>query len=176
MEAVGTPLPSVPLQSLGAARYKLQFTASARLRDKLLRLQALLRTQVPDGDLAAVIELVVTEKLERVEARRFGMTSRPRPSHAQADTAPTTRHSPAAVRRVVHARDGGQCGFVDAAGRRCSERDRLEYHHRHPFGMGGNHSPENLRLMCRAHNAYQAVHDYGREAMAERRPARPPCR
>ncbi len=52
---------------LAPARYKVQFTASAELHDKLQRLTALLRTQVPDGDLAAVIERAVTEKLERLE-------------------------------------------------------------------------------------------------------------
>jgi 5-methylcytosine-specific restriction endonuclease McrA len=161
--------PSATLQPLGAARYRVQFTASAGLRDKLLRLRALLHTQVPEGDLAAVIELAVTEKLERVEARRSGVTRRPQPSRAQANPAPKSRHIPAAVRRAVRARDGSQCRYLDAAGRRCSERDRLEYHHRHPFGMGGRHSPENLRLMCRAHNDYLAVHDYGSEAMARHR-------
>ena len=53
------------------ARYKVQFTASAELKDKLERLRALMRSKVPDGDLAAIIEEAVTEKLERLEARRF---------------------------------------------------------------------------------------------------------
>ena len=39
------------------------------VRDKLERLQALMRSSVPDGDLAAIIEDAVTEKLERLEAR-----------------------------------------------------------------------------------------------------------
>jgi hypothetical protein len=55
---------------------------------------------------------------------------------------------------------------VDESGRRCSERDRLEYHHRHPFGVGGDHSPNNISLMCRAHNTDAAEHDYGRQTMA----------
>jgi hypothetical protein len=52
------------------ARYKL--TASAELLEKLQRLQALMCTSIPDADLAAVIEAALTEKLERLEARRFG--------------------------------------------------------------------------------------------------------
>jgi hypothetical protein len=63
------------IQPLGGARYKVQFTASAALHDKLKRLQALMRSQVPDGDLAAIIDRAVTEKLERLEARRFAKTS-----------------------------------------------------------------------------------------------------
>jgi len=113
-----------------------QFTASAALRDKLERLRALMRSSVPDGDLAAVIEEAVTEKIERLEARRFARVKAPRQSLADARTAPVSRHVPAAVRRAVHARDGGQCCYRDAAGRRCPERAGLELHHRVPFGFG----------------------------------------
>src|SRR5262245_2036057 len=52
------------VETLSPARYKVQFTASAELRDKLERLAALLRSEVPDGDLAAIIERTVTDKLE----------------------------------------------------------------------------------------------------------------
>jgi hypothetical protein len=64
------------IEPLAPARYKVQFTASAELRDKLERLQKL--SQVPSGDLAAVIEQAVTEKLERLERRRFAVTKTPR--------------------------------------------------------------------------------------------------
>ena len=30
---------------------------------------------------------------------------------------------------------------------------------------GGDHSPENIHLMCRTHNAYLAELDYGKEVM-----------
>jgi hypothetical protein len=146
-----------------------QFTASAGLHEKLERLRALMRPQVPDGDLGAIIEAAVTETLERLEAHRFAATRRPRKSLAQTDTLPASRHVPTAVRRAVRERDGNRCRYVDASGRRCEERHHLEYHHFHPFGLGGGHRPENIRLMCRAHNAYLAERDYGRESMARSR-------
>ena len=154
------------VQPLGNARYKVQFTASAEFHAKLARLRALMRSQVPDGDLAAIIERAVTEKLERLESRRFAKTSRPRTSLGTSDISGSSRHIPAAVRRAVYERDGGRCRYVDDTGRRCPERDRLEYHHRHPFGMGGDHGLSNIRLMCRAHNVHLAEYDYGRETMA----------
>jgi hypothetical protein len=160
------PSPPAVVQPLAPARYKVQFTASARLHDKLERLRALLRSEVPDGDLGAVIERAVTETLERLEARRFARTSRPRKGLAATDTSPSSRRIPAAVRRAVRERDDGRCVYVGEAGRRCSERGRLEYHHRRPFGMGGAHGPENIGLVSRVHNLYLAEHDYGREAMA----------
>jgi 5-methylcytosine-specific restriction endonuclease McrA len=132
-----------------------------------------MRSEVPDGNLAAIIEQAVTEKLERLEARRFARTKTPRKGLSETYTAPSSRHIPAAVRRAVLERDGNRCRYVDAKGRRCSEQHRLEYHHRHPFGFGGDHSPTNIRLICRAHNAYLAEHDYGREAMARYRLSAP---
>jgi hypothetical protein len=61
------------VEPLAPARYKVQFTASAELHDKLERLRALMRSSVPDGDLAAIVEQAVTEKLQRLESRRFAL-------------------------------------------------------------------------------------------------------
>ncbi len=125
---------------------------------------------VPDGDLATLVEQAVTEKLERLEARRFGKTNAPRKALAPDAPVPAaTRNVPAAVRRAVYARDEGRCGFVDESGRRCRARDHLQFHHRHPFGYGGDHSPENMGLRCRTHNLHLAEHDFGREAMSVHR-------
>lgn len=165
--------PPAVVELLAPTRYKVQFTASAALHDKLERLQALMRAQVPSGDLAAIVEQAVTEKLERLEASRFAKTTSPRKGLSETDTSPSSRHIPAAVRRAVRERDGDRCRFVDQPGRRCSERHRLEYHHRRPFGLGGDHRPHNPSLMCRAHNGYLAEHDFGREALARHRHPQP---
>jgi 5-methylcytosine-specific restriction endonuclease McrA len=163
--AVGPARPAV-VAPLAPGRYKVQFTASAELHDKLERLRALMRSSVPDGDLTAIIEQAVTEKLERLESRRFARTRTPRKALAESDTSPKTRQIPAAVKRAVYERDQGRCHHVDAQGRRCAARERLEYHHRRPFGLGGDHSVENIVLACRGHNASLAEVDYGRKAIA----------
>ena len=166
----GRPRPR-GVEALSPDRYKIQFTASAEFRDKLERLQALMRSSVPDGDLAAIIEHAVTEKLERLESRRFAKTKAPRKSLADSDTSPCSRHIPAAVRRIVHERDGGRCRYVDRQGHRCTARCDLEFHHRHPFGHGGDHSPDGISLLCRAHNRYLAEVDFGRQPIAKHRRA-----
>jgi 5-methylcytosine-specific restriction endonuclease McrA len=159
-----SPRPAV-VKPIAPARYQIQFTASAELRDKLERLRALMRSSVNDGDLAAIIEDAVTEKLERLEAKRFGKTKAPRKSLEETDTSPSSRYIPAPVKRAVYERDLGQCCYVDEGGRRCTERNRLEFHHDSPYGRGGNHNPENVRLLCRTHNLYLAERDYGKEVM-----------
>ena len=157
--------PAAAVQPLAPARYKISFTAGAELYGKLNRLRALMRTSVPDGDLAAIIEEAVTEKLERLESKRYGKTNAPRKRLDETETTPDSRYIPAPIRRAVCARDSDQCTFIDAQGRRCTARDGLEFHHRSPYGLKGDHSVENLCLMCHAHNAYLAELDYGKEVM-----------
>ena len=96
------------------------FTANEELRDKLRRLEVLM----PDSDLAEVVEAAVTEKLERLEAKRYGKTKKPRKNLEDAYTSPGVRGISAAVKRVVWKRDGEQCTFVGANGKRCPERHR----------------------------------------------------
>ena len=156
------------VEPLAPTRYRVQFTASAELRDKLERLESLMQK-----DLAAVIEEAVTEKLERLESRRYGKTNAPRKSVDQTATTADSRYSPAPIRRAVCERDSDQCTFIDARGRRCTEREGLEFHHRSPYGRDGDHSMENLCLMCHVHNVYLAELDYGRDTMDKyRRPDR----
>jgi 5-methylcytosine-specific restriction endonuclease McrA len=160
------------VEPLAPGRYRVQFTASAELHDKLERLRTLMRSSVPDGDLTRIIEEAVTEKLERLEARRFGRSATAKKAPGFRHTPPSgggsraSRHIPAAVRRAVYERDGGRCRFVDEQGRRCTAREGLEFHHRHPFGHGGEHSVANVSLQCRAHNRHLAEVDYGRKAIA----------
>ncbi len=172
-DAVG-PSPAPPvvpvarpaaIKPLAPARYKVQFTASAELKDKIERLRGLMRGSVPDGDLAAIIEEAVTEKLERLEAKRLGKTKAPRKSVEETDTSPSSRYIPAAVRRAVSERDRNQCTFVDARGKRCSERSQLQFHHNQPYARGGDHSVENIQVMCSTHNQHLAEYDYSKETM-----------
>ena len=62
------------VEPLAPTRYRVQFTASAELHEKLERLVALMR----GADLISAVDAAVTEKLERIEAKRFGKTKNPR--------------------------------------------------------------------------------------------------
>jgi hypothetical protein len=68
-------------------------------------------------------------------------------------------------------RDGGRCAYRDERGRRCARRHDLEFHHKHPFARGGDHSPANLVLHCKSHNTPVAEQDYGEDAMSRFRAA-----
>ena len=166
-----TPLPRSPavdapatsarasMEPLGTRRYRVQFTASAELRDKLTLAQNLLRHQVPDGDLGEIVDRAMTLLLEHLGRQKFAATSRPRPrSDGQPPTGSAgTRHIPAEVKRTVWLRDGGRCAFVARNGHRCQERGFLEFHHVVPHSTGGAATAENLELRCRTHNIYEAT-------------------
>jgi len=160
------------VQAISSARYKVTFTASAELRDKLDRLRELTRASHHGGDLAAIIEEAITEKLERVEARRLGKVKSRSKNLSDTDTSAGSRHIPAAVKRAVSERDADRCTFVNATGKRCSERAGLEFHHDEPFALGGDRSPANIRLLCSAHNAFFAEATYGSRAIDRHRRAR----
>ena len=164
-EPPATPEKPATVKPLSPARYKVAFTASEELRDKLERLQALM----PGGDLASIIDAAVSEKLERLQAKRYGKANKPRNNLEDADTSPGVRGISAPVKRAVWERDGGRCTFVGAEGKRCPERHRLEFHHEEPYALGGDRSADNLRLLCPAHNAYMAELDYGKEKMHQHR-------
>jgi hypothetical protein len=140
----------------------LELTAGQALHDKLQQLTNLLRHQVPDGNLATIVERAVDLLLDKTVKQRFAQTRAPRkPRAIKRSRKPNSRYIPRAVMREVHQRDGGQCTFVSPDGKRCCERGFLEFHHHVPYGRGGNATAENLRLACRAHNALFAERDFG---------------
>ncbi|MBT4762216.1 MAG: hypothetical protein HOO06_11000 [Bdellovibrionaceae bacterium] len=59
---------------------------------------------------------------------------------------------PAKLRNKVYLRDQGCCQFQSPNGEKCDERRWLDYHHIVPVSQGGQHSLENLRLLCRGHH------------------------
>jgi len=161
------------LTPLSSERYAIRFTASKELKNKLELSRDLLRHASPRGDFAPVIERALDLLLADLSKRRFGggrsgvrRTNSGEPASTKQPDAAGSRHIGNAARRVVAARDGIQCSWTDQTGRRCSSRAWLEYDHRQPFGRSGPSTPDNLRLLCRAHNRLAAEQAYGRAHMA----------
>jgi hypothetical protein len=154
------------IEPLSTKRYKVQFTASAELRQKLERATALMRHGNPTGDLSVVVERAVGLLLAELEKRRLGKTTRPRTKTSGKST--RRGYVSRTVRREVFERDGEQCTYVDGAGRRCESRAFLELDHRTPRALGGADDATNLRVRCRAHNALSAEEDFGRQHIEKR--------
>jgi hypothetical protein len=160
------PLPTArPLVApLSPTRYLIKVTVSDGTYQKLERARDLLKHVIPTGDPAEVLDRALTLLVADLEGRRLATTGRPtRPAPSTAAKASRSRHVPAAVRRAVWARDGGQCAFVGVKGR-CAETGFLELHHVVPYADGGPTLLENLQLRCRSHNAFEAARWSGETA------------
>ncbi len=106
-----TPPPARPavVAPLAPERYTVQFTASADTYAKLRLAQALLRPQIPDGDLGTIVDRALTALVQDLTKQTFAATDRPRTGRGPA---PGSQHLPAEVTRAVWLRDGGRCAFV----------------------------------------------------------------
>jgi len=154
---------------LSEETFRVQFTASRALRDKLRQAQDLLRHRVPDGDLACIFERALDLLIEQVKKERFAVGRKPRQPPTDAAHEPSSRHIPDAVKRVVYERDGGRCTFIDERGRGCTARGNLEFDHVDGFARTHLHDAERIRLLCRAHNQHAAEKIYGRAFMEQAR-------
>jgi hypothetical protein len=167
--AAPRPAPGSIDQPLGGQRYRLHLTLPNATYEKLQEAQALLRHQIPAGDLAEVMDRALTLLLKEIKKRRFGVTERPRRSASKTVSRPSSRHIPAGIRRKVFERDAGRCAYVDGEGRRCGARDFLEFHHLDPWARSRQHDPDRITLLCRAHNQRAAESDFGLGLMEGKR-------
>lgn len=180
------PLARPIVKASAPQRYRVQFTIDEKTHDKLRRVQALLRREIPNGDAGQVFGRALDLLLAEVEKAKLGGTSRQRPQRTTSSGAGTyetrirpgtdpspgapgrSRHIPNQVKRRVWWRDAGQCAFVSSKGRRCTERSFLELHHIQPYAMDGPATLGNIALRCRRHNQYEAELVFGprKESMA----------
>ncbi len=76
-------------------RYLVRITVSEATHRKLERARDLLRHQIPDGDLAAIVDRALTVLLEQAERTKFAATARPAPIRS-------SRPAPTGVSRPVN--------------------------------------------------------------------------
>ena len=149
------------VQPLSAQSYRIEFTASAELHAKLERAQNLLSHAVEPGNLGELFERALDELIAKETKRRQGVVSdKPRKLRSLKGD---SRHVPVSVAREVWERDESQCTFVDAHGRRCSEKRYVTLEHVDPHARGGPPTAENLCLLCKPHNLDAARREFGEE-------------
>jgi hypothetical protein len=68
------------VQASAPERYRVQFTIGQETHEKLRRLQALLRREIPDGDPGTIFDRALTVLLEKVERTKLAAAVKPRPS------------------------------------------------------------------------------------------------
>src|SRR5215813_4271881 len=95
---------------------------------------------------------ILKEGLRRIirdAEKRKGIVDKPR-----ADKQATDGDIPQSVKRIVWKRDGGCCQWRTADGGICGSRRRVEFHHKQDRSKGGLGTPDNVILLCKAHDLY----------------------
>jgi hypothetical protein len=167
------------IEATAPGRYRAQFTMDEDMHARLRRLQADLRREIHDGDPAAIFGRALRVLEAEVAKTRLGASAQPRPRpsirrgtdkkdvyRSPSPSSPSSpsslsRHVPKEVRRAVWRRDDGQCAFVSADHRRCTERTFLEFHHVQAYAKGGPATVANISLRCWRHNQYEAELEFG---------------
>jgi len=153
-------LPKDKTRFITKENIQVSFTAGKEVLNKIERLKTLTFHQNPQGKLEKLFEKALDMALEKLDPEKRE-ARRVKRSKATAPTSecpsPITRNIPQKIRDSVWLRDQGRCQFQDKkTGKTCRSQYMLELDHAFPFSLGGDHSLENLRLHCQAHNLHRA--------------------
>jgi hypothetical protein len=149
-------------------RVELRFSIREGSQEKLREAQRLLSGKYPRGvSLEELFEELLESYLERRaggkrDAGRRASGVKRTGGKSACDGGAGSRYVPESVRREVYRRDGGECSYVGVEGKRCGSRWDVEVDHIEPHALGGRSEVGNLRLLCRAHNAYRAERTFGK--------------
>ena len=147
------PVPAAAVAKHSGWRY----AYSGERQEKLCYVQSLLAHARPGADMDQLLDLAVDCLKAKLEKQKFGKCSRPGKQRGSKNA----RYIPLEVKREVWERDGGRCAFVGTGGKRCDARAPLEFDHLDPVARGGGATVSSVRLLCRAHNQYEAELIYG---------------
>lgn len=164
---------------LAGGEERWEFTASAKLVEKVRRLKNLLAHRNPNFSRAELLEYLVDRELGRLEesahaAPVLGARKVKSGAIAQAGSAEDgsgdslepvlekprgqIRYVSAQLKREVKKRDQNRCQYVDPrTGRACRSEFGLEIDHVLPVALGGKRELENLQLLCDAHNRWKGA-------------------
>ncbi len=159
--------PVIVVTPLAPERFAWQLTVNQETQDLLRDVQDLLGHEVPPGDLVAVLNFALRAAKQKLLGRKCAATEQPRTGHRSSSS--DGRQIPAEVRRAVWKRDGGQCTFTSDTGHRCQERKDVQFDHIDPYARCGEAAVGGIRLLCRAHNQYEAERVFGAEFMRQKR-------
>jgi 5-methylcytosine-specific restriction endonuclease McrA len=143
-------------------RFELRFTVNKDTMEKVRQMQEISSRQTGaplslEEILMQGVELYLDKQdpVRRQERRDVRAEKKVEAKKAEPSPKVVPRRIPAAVRDEIFVRDGSSCCYVSPSGVRCSSRMGLEIDHVHPFGIGGGHECDNLRVLCKAHNRHR---------------------
>ena len=141
-------------QVIEIRRVKLECVVDEAVAKKIERAKQILRHKYPKGKLEDILNEALDLLLEKKDPqRKFQKMTR---KAAAKPFKTSTRYLSTALKKEVWLRDQGMCTYIGKNGKACTEQGGLHYDHIHPFALGGQATPENIRLLCQSHNLYRA--------------------
>ena len=141
------------------SQIRLQVTLSTPQYSELERAREVASHSHFGAPMGEVIGILATDYLDRKDPLR-------KESHAETPAAAPERTGrrpiPQNIRRLVFQRADGRCEYKNPhTGQTCGSRFQTQIDHIKPVALGGTNAVENLRLLCRAHNAWSAEEIFG---------------
>lgn len=144
---------------------EIKFIADDELMAMIQRFKELTAHANPSASYAELLKAALKRALDQIdpEKRRVRQLT---PASESRDVS-SSRYIPTRIRKQVWVRDQGRCTYIDlGTKKRCESRYGLEMDHVIPHAHGGSSTdPENLRLLCQAHNQFWAIQYFGTEKM-----------
>lgn len=155
------------------SKKSLSFQVSPELEEKIERLLNLMAHRNFDRDIGRMVELLVDAELEKYELKfeteksqncsqgelASKLTIEPRHQNASKlgyRSVTRKRYIPRKTRTLVWAKYQGKCSYRDPlTGNACRSEHGIQFDHKLALARGGDHRPENLTLLCSAHNAWK---------------------
>lgn len=156
-------IPRESIRQVTATHQEARIILSPELQVLIARYQEIHGAQ----PLSSILETLLRDHIERRDpvrkAERVTMPAAKRRVNPGA-----SRYVDAQTESRLWSRSEGRCEWRHPrTGERCESRYRLQMdHYPVPFARGGPSTFENLRLVCRAHNARFAVEVFGKQAIS----------
>ncbi|MEZ0392213.1 MAG: HNH endonuclease [Pseudobdellovibrionaceae bacterium] len=125
---------------------RIELTLTKEQFEKLEKMKSLLSHVVPDGDLRSLIEYLS----DRVIAQKSKVQSKPQNQKVQRLALPPKK----IYQPLFH--QHSTCQYVDPKSQKtCTSAWKLQVEHIMPRWAGGTDTPENLTVLCAAHNRFK---------------------
>jgi len=172
----------IPLERarvLTPTQTEIKFVADEKMMKLIAEMKALMNEPSPTYAqiLTFALQLALGEKKLTPQRRAQNQVRRetsrftsPHEGTGQQKEKPESRKNrpyiPIETLRATARRAENRCAFVSPSnGQRCESTQALQVEHIHPFAKNGTDDPENLTLLCPAHQRFQAIQEYGAEKM-----------
>lgn len=150
-----TSLPKEKTRIITEDKTMIQFIADKEMMKDIERLKFLLSHQNYQGRYDQLFKQTLKMALNQIDPERRE-ARRKRKSRSTPTSEVRSRHIPQNIRDQVWVRDHGRCQYKNpTTGKICNSQYTLQIDHIHLYSLGGGHEPENLQLLCGAHNRYR---------------------